>query len=1230
MTETIQWYHRLYLFCLAGLTPGLLLSAALYIRLDMRAVLRYFMRSGAERRRRKKGREALRKESENRWRRPLAAAVSAVLTAALCLWAVLCMTAHGEETANLRIQCPEAVRLFRGDAGEELEGEIPRPGDVAYYSDSIHIRIFVPQGADAPEAEESDAAEPEVPGTDPEEPDEQEADVSEPDKADMPESDTQAYGELRIFLDRDGGVTETAVEWEQTEDGFAGELVIEADAEEHSADGVYRLTVRRVSADGEEETAAESPVLVLDTTPPEVEIFWEEETADAEDLDGWRAYGQGTHMTVRIREANGRYRELREALLGARVTDLLQEPVENRFAEELEATGDDSRTAEDGTDWEIRLSSDGRYEIPVEYEDLAGNRVSAGTVRAIVDREAPRIEILCRRADGASAAGGEEDLLQREPVAVNYREHGWWFSAAPTEVAVRVQDRISGVKSLKSSAVGEDGQEAHEEQEAVSSWETELCFSLPLQGDAFKGIVQAEASDRMGNAGILVRSAAVEGAKRHEAEREASVGLLTEPSRVVDGERYYRSDVRLRIRLRDAYSGLGKISFGGGSVSMEERDFQAEAGTELSGEPASDITFAYEKELTLEAASNNENEICIRADMEDNAGHTEHAEQSFHIDTTAPVVTVEYDLEEPVNGRFYAEPRTAVVAIRERNLDPDDVEFLVTGTDGAAPRIGAFESRGEGDDTRYECRVVFSEDGDYTFSVRVQDKAGNWADYDRTDRFTIDRTPPELRVTWDQSGAENGRYYRTGRRAVIEITERNFDPSRIGVTAVTETAAGQAVVDQAAAGLTAAEPTAGQEAQPVCSGWITEGERHWMTVLFEADGDYMLDVSGTDQAGNPLADFETERFTVDRTPPALSILGVEDRSANAGTVAPTICGSDRNYQKGTLLVRLTGVRGGEQDAGGVFLEKPDGEEVALADFARTQETDDLYVLEASCRDLAGNESHARICFSVNRFGSVYTFDERTGQLAGREQAFVREGRELVVTETNVDTLLQKEIILDQDGHLRVLREGEDYAVDAGGTDESWKQYTYRIFRKNFEKEGAYELLLGSRDRAENDSDNIAKGNRLAFIVDRTAPDIVLAGVEDGGRYWQDGRRITLDIQDNFCLEEAKVTINGETSVYDAEKLAGMDGRLTIFVKSGSDWQTLRVRAVDRAGNESEPEPTRFLITENALEQLSRSDSAALGAAGLALLLAAAGTTALGKLAGRRKRRLQRGREGGRE
>ena len=56
---------------------------------------------------------------------------------------------------------------------------------------------------------------------------------------------------------------------------------------------------------------------------------------------------------------------------------------------------------------------------------------------------------------------------------------------------------------------------------------------------------------------------------------------------------------------------------------------------------------------------------------------------------------------------------------------------------------------------------------------------------------------------------------------------------------------------------------------------------------------------------------------------------------------------------------------------------------------------------------------------------------------------------------------------------------------------------YRIPASSFQKEGIYELLLSSEDRANNQSDTGMQGKRVTFALDWTAPECLITGVKGG-------------------------------------------------------------------------------------------------------------------------------------
>jgi len=927
-----------------------------------------------------------------------------------------------------------------------------------------------------------------------------------------------------------------------------------------------------------------SPALVLDTTAPKVSA---EYTAAAVHIceepgehQGRRYFDSPAALQIMIDDQNIRCGELKEVISGLKAADMEGNRIESE-AEHFIKGLDDSRIHRPVNEaypgpWTVTipLYTDANYDIPVAFADLAGNAAEYDKVlKSCTDRTEPKELTLT----WSVSPSGFLD-------AVNYKDLGFVFADSKITIHTDAKDQTAGIRRIRFMVTDENGGKT-EWEELFSPGTSAFCeAALPLKTKDFKGTVTVEATDWSGNKRAKTRGYIVESQEKHLGTKSVVITTKTSPSRTVAGKDFYNQDVTFHLTLKDTWSGLRSCRYTGGNTLSGAEDYAKQAGTDLDKIPTEGITYEFSKDMTLIASENNENDVRFSASYVDNAGHTGSVEQFYNIDITKPVITVEYDQDEPANGRFYSQPRTAKVTIQERNFDAQDVEFAITSTEGSMPVIGSWSQSGQGDDTRHVCHVTFLEDGDYTFSVSFEDMAGNRADYDRVDEFTIDRTKPVLTVTYDNNRSMHEHYYAEKRTATIDILEHNFDPALAEVTVTAEGAAA-----------------------PLVSDFRRVGDHSIAAVSFEEDGEYMLRISGTDQAGNPMDDYETDLFVIDRTAPELEIFGVEDGSANRGTVMPEIRCCDTNYDAGNTMIRMTGCHSGEQKIDGETVYTEDGLDIRMTDFAYVPEADDLYTLEASACDLAGNQSEARIVFSVNRFGSVYAFDAATDRLARKNgKYYTNREQDIVVTETNVDTLEFREITCNLNGDLRTLTEGEDYAVRMSGSDMSWKQYTYTIYRKNFEKEGTYILTIYSEDRADNASDNNTGGKKVEFAVDKTSPSIVISGVEDGGQYRENSREVTLDVQDNLQLERVEVDVDGVRTIYSASDLADAEGRLVIQLDHAEHWQNISVSACDMAGNKETLGEIRFLLTPNIFIQFFMNKLLFYSVLGI-LLLAASGT-----------------------
>lgn len=795
---------------------------------------------------------------------------------------------------------------------------------------------------------------------------------------------------------------------------------------------------------------------------------------------------------------------------------------------------------------EYQLTLEARREN-IRYQ-LTGDFVKNGEFQSrifVMDRSAPELKIVYSVDNRA-----------------NYWQWGYLFSKQPVKLKFTAKDQSSGISEIRLLIEEKDGKKVIRTKQFQPSEKADYELTIPLSGTDFYGTVTAEITDYCGNVRREKRTHLVESLKKHQETGKAKIQTLTIPGRTVNGVDYYNKDVEIRLELEDNWSGIGSWEYRVNGQIQEWENYKAAAGTDFTKEPEQTIHHKMQKTVTLDAKANEQKETLVELQGSDNAGYDLLDQKTYHIDVTKPVITVEYDQNEPFNEKYYSEARTAVVKITECNFDPSDVEFLITSTDGSYPKIGTWSSSGTGDSITHECTVVFDEDDEYTFSVKFMDLAGNNADYDRIDHFVIDRTAPKVMVTYDDHECQNECYYREGRMALLEIRERNFDPEAVEIVYSRD----------------------GEKMVPQMTGWVQMEEFCYRTqISFLEDGVYDFEVFVKDLAMNESEHDFADHFVIDQTSPDLKIIGIEHKSANRGEVKPEILCKDINFDKTSVKLTLFGASQGNVAIQGKRAEHSDGFTFSMEDFPYKKEKDDLYTLKAEACDLAGNKSTLEMQFSVNRFGSVYTFDEETESFAGENGTYyLKEPKELVITETNVDTLEFQEIVKNLNGKLETLKEGSDFHVEVFGTETTWKQYVYTIYAKNFTEEGNYSLNIYSEDRAKNVSDNHTKGKEICFAIDQTAPTVVLTGIETGGQYRKDQQEFLVDVQDQGVIAEAVVSIDGVEQRFDMEEILKAEGRMYFQVPAAGHEQNIRVMVSDLAGNQTVKEIDHVQVHGNVL------------------------------------------------
>ncbi|OCA87665.1 hypothetical protein A8F94_07365 [Bacillus sp. FJAT-27225] len=868
-------------------------------------------------------------------------------------------------------------------------------------------------------------------------------------------------------------------------------------------------------------------------------------------------------------------------------------------------------------DPDIKINEDGSYVISVYVIDNAGNTNKAETT-ILVDKTSPNIvdyTFAVQAGNGKFEAVGETAELKS---SVELTQYGFYFKM-PTKVTVTAEDPqvahefTSKVKSMvvylrdhdngKLYAVLANGSlkeisAADIDTLTPVATKDKLAFDVPA---AFKGQIFAKATDHVNNTGAFETpdGTVVENPQQHAKETHIEFEKPKASFKDQNNLELYPNNVDVNLTVTDTYSGLSEIEWSvvsphdtknnqSGKISINnDKTYAKDSNAEGWKQTRTEKNLVTQMTKTLRVA-NNSNNIVIKVKMTDRAGNSSEEEIEFSIDKTAPAIEVTYDNNSPDPDfpDFYKADRTATIVITERNFNKEDVEHLITNKDGAIPSLSGWTTRtnsGNPDLTTHTATVRFAADGDYTFDIKFKDRAGNTAPPVMQSKFTIDKTEPKIAVSYSNNASVNGNYYNAPRTATISITEHNFEPGRIRVTG-------------------SATDNGKPAAFPGISGWRSNGDVHTATITYAADAKYSFDIDYTDKAGNVMADYRTEEFIVDNTAPKLEITGVKDKSANKGAVIPVISYSDTNFDKKAVSIKLSGANRKAVALDGKYADIPNGQMFAFNDFKKTKENDDLYTLTASLVDFAGNQTTQTIQFSVNRFGSVYAFDESLQAIEGK---YVQNEQDIILTETNVDSLKKDTIRvkMTKNGTPVDLVQGTDYTVSESGGGGTWSQYKYVIGKALFASDGKYTVTLYSEDAAGNINENIdeTKKAEISFGIDKTAPVITPIDIESGEQYPLETKPVTISIKDNLVLQDATIYLN------DVEVAHQANGEnYTFEIPSSNQKQKVKIVAVDAAGNELTKEVKDLLVSTNPIvrwyndKKLFFGSLSSIGAIGVAL------------------------------
>lgn len=694
--------------------------------------------------------------------------------------------------------------------------------------------------------------------------------------------------------------------------------------------------------------------------------------------------------------------------------------------------------------------------------------------------------------------------------------YGFFFNGSGA-VEVKVSDKgITSGIRSISVKVGED-----EWKEYVTDGGSVVNIPVP---ENFKGFIQVYVKDNVGHKSATSSPSGFVSETSNTHKNYSNVNIsLPETDRFDENNLpLYSSNATFVTSVNCNWSGLKKLTWGINDETIGEINDFSKASTW-------DRNLPLKYDISL-ISTGNSNIQTIWVKVVDNANHTSENSRQFSIDKDRPIISVEYDKTN--DSGYYNSNRTATITVNERNFDSS--KFSINGTTG---NLGSWHRKGN----VWTNTITFSSDNLYDFSLSCVDRAGNRSNTYTSGAFTIDKTDPSLTVSWGSDSARNSNYYNAKRTATIAVLERNFDSSLISVTGAT------------------------------LGSWSADGDTHTATVTFN-DGEHEMSITGKDRAGNEIRGvYKSGRFIVDTATPKIKIDGVSNGISYKEDVGISVTVDDAHLDKSSTRVRLYGKNHQALELTGTFNETEGT--YSYSNFPKKNDVDDIYTLEVVVSDMAGNTTKEEVVFSVNRFGSKYSVYNE-----GVVGNYLNSAQDITITELNVDKIDTSKVKVVVTLNGKEIEVPKEYISIVEEEKDGKYLYTYIISKDLFTKDGKYSIQIFSK--AEDGTEYTSAAEQYDFMLDTTPASIVVSGVEDGVRYQDYSRKVTIDVRDLSGVDSIKVLLNGkevETSL--------VDGMYMLTITESSEPQTLEVVVTDLAGNVGSYTVKDFIISSDVWSYL---------------------------------------------
>lgn len=497
------------------------------------------------------------------------------------------------------------------------------------------------------------------------------------------------------------------------------------------------------------------------------------------------------------------------------------------------------------------LQGDGDYVVYVSYKDKSDNEMTEYTSEIItVDKIDPTIDFEFDRTN--------------QKATVTIIEHNFRSSDVIVEVDAKdINNEAISVKDIQKyfqdygNWINEGDTHTLVLKSGNGNILTDAIYNLKIN---FKDLALNEASEKQPDKFIIDHTAP----DVSQIKIEYTDSLMDTVLNVITLG-FYNPDVTVSFTAYDMVSGVDYFTWdytcqtGASKTNLEADDGIVKA--ESDGDKATASI-----KLPRNQAEQLRGNIAITAtdNYENTSKKLNDNNHVIIVDTISPTMTVEYPKEDrKVDSTAYYKKRSVDVkfTVTEANFFKDDVKITVTKNNGITYTVTPSWT-----DKNTDVHIgtyTLTGDGDYIINVKYTDRSANKMRSYTSHVITIDTIDPKIEVQYTNKDAVNTlkdsngnkrKYFDKTQKAVVKITEHNFDAKEVDFNIIAEDVSGQKL------------NTKDLSKKSVWSVDST-GNVHTITITYPGDANYAFDVTYTDLATNKAKNYKPDYFTVDKTAP---------------------------------------------------------------------------------------------------------------------------------------------------------------------------------------------------------------------------------------------------------------------------------------------------------------------------------------------------------------------------